>query len=271
MTGAGNDFILIDNRDGQYDHIKWAELAPKLCNRYFGVGGDGLLVLNSSHSVDFKLDYYNSDGSYGGMCGNGGRCASHYYMDMENFETSKFESLDYIYHASRINKSDILLKMKPVSFINIKDFINLFNLSIPIYFINTGAPHVVIFIDDLSEDIKKKINVYGINEIGRIIRYHEKFQPDGTNVDFLEIDDKGKVVMRTYERGVETETLACGTGAVACATVAHIIKKIPVPVEILTYSKNILRVSFKFNGSSFEEVELKGPALKVFEGIYKYK
>ena len=263
MTGAGNDFILIDNRDGQYDQIKWA--------RHFGVGGDGLLVLNSSQSLDFKLDYYNSDGSYGGMCGNGGRCAALYYMEKENTESSKFESLDYTYHASRINKVDILLKMKPISFINIKDFINLFNLSIPIYIIDTGAPHVVIFIDDLTEDIKKKISAYGINEIGRIIRYHEKFQPEGTNVDFIEIDDRGKVVMRTYERGVETETLACGTGAVACAVVAHLIKKIPVPVEILTYSKNILRVSFKLNRSSFEDVELKGPALKVFQGIYEYK
>ncbi len=270
MTGAGNDFILIDNRNGIYNAVSWVKFAPGICDRHFGVGADGLLVIESSKEVDFSLKYFNSDGSYGGMCGNGGRCAALFDMDDKTVSQCRFESLGYIYSSSRKNDVNISIKMKPVSIDNLDDSIDLFNNLIPINFIDTGAPHVVIFLDKLPAGFKKLIDDKGIFDLGKLIRGHTMFQPNGTNVDFVEIMDDKSVSMRTYERGVEAETLACGTGAVASACAAYVVKDIPPPIRIHTRSNNVLTVNFKIDGTTLRDVELTGPAEKVFTGRYEY-
>lgn len=271
MTGAGNDFILFDNRKGLYNAVSWDRLAPEICDRHFGVGADGLLVVEAGKDVDFSLKYFNSDGSCGGMCGNGGRCAAYFFMSEKSVPHCNFVSLGYAYSCNRHDDLNISIKMKSVSIDNIKYNIDIYNNQIPIYFIDTGAPHAVIFIDDLPADSKQSILESGIAELGRIIRNHTMFHPDGTNVDFITIIDDHMVSMRTYERGVEAETLACGTGAVASACVEYLVNDFPPPIRIHTRSNHILTVNFKVEGTLIKDVVLIGPAEKVFVGSYEFE
>ena len=266
MTGAGNDFILIDNREGKYNTVSWVKFAPAICDRHFGIGADGLLIIESDKVVDFSLKYYNSDGSSGGMCGNGGRCAALFYMDLIKINRCNFDALGHIYSASISEDVNVSIKMKPVSIYNIGDTLNLFENLIPINFFDTGAPHVVIFMDKLPPGFAKLVDDKGIHELGKFIRNHTKFQPDGTNVDFIQVLEDKSVYMRTYERGVEGETLACGTGSVASACAVHLVKNISPPIKILTRSKKTLIVNFKVEGKVIKDIELTGPAEKVFTG-----
>jgi len=271
MTGAGNDFILIDNRKGSYNGISWGKLAPEICDRHFGVGADGLLVIGAGKEADFSLKYYNSDGSYGGMCGNGGRCAAHFYMSEHSVRQCKFESLGHIYSSGRQDEFNISIKMKSVSIDNIKRNINLYDNQVSLYFVDTGAPHAVIFIDDLPASLRQMLNETGIAGLGRTIRNHGMFQPSGTNVDFIKITGDRTVDMRTYERGVEAETLACGTGAIASACVECCVNDILPPMKVHTRSNQILTVNFKVDGTLLKDVELTGPAEEVFTGRYDYE
>jgi len=263
MTGAGNDFILIDLFDKEIS-INWSQIAPMLCNRRYGIGADGLLVISPSKKADFIMNYFNADGSYGGMCGNGGRCAALYYFKKFSQTETKFEALDYIYSASTI-EAKIRLKMKnPTGFYTSKLTID--NEIIPYSFIDTGTAHVVIFQDEISNELNKKIQSDKFNYIGAQIRNNERFAPGGTNVNFIRIIDNHKISMRTYERGVEEETLACGTGAVASAIVTTIVKQYNPPITVLTRSNESLDVAFQEREGSITEVTLSGPAKEVFRG-----
>jgi len=268
MTGAGNDFILIDNRSGLYS-INWEGLAPELCDRRYGVGADGLLIVENSSKADFEMKYYNSDGSYGGMCGNGGRCIAKFMMDIFNKRKINFEALGYIYSADRLG-NDIYLKMKPPKIINHNMLINIDEDKVEIFIVDTGAPHAVIFLDDVSQNLNSKIKLKGILSIGSFIRNHDILKPTGTNVNFAVLNQDRSISMRTYERGVENETLACGTGAIACAIAASIKKDVESPVIIKTQSGEILTVKFSRIDAEFNNVELIGSAKEVFTGIYKY-
>jgi diaminopimelate epimerase len=267
MTGAGNDFILVDNRTEKYT-LPWSLIASRMCDRRFGIGADGLLIIEPSREASFRMAYFNADGSYGGMCGNGGRCAASFIMQDLNLDTVQFEALDYMYQA-RQDLHGIRLKMKPpTDFTDYPDF-EAFGRKIPCYSIDTGAPHVVVFVEDLDDVTKSMLNGDDFCKLGLAIRSHARFEPNGTNVDFVEKLGTNLISMRTYERGIEAETLACGTGAVACALVSSIVRGLVSPVEILTRSNEILTVNFQLQHECLDNVELSGSARMVFTGMYK--
>ena len=263
MTGAGNDFILVDLFDKEINP-NWSQIAPVLCNRRYGIGADGLLVISRSKKADFIMNYFNADGSYGGMCGNGGRCAALYYFKKFSRTETKFEALDYIYHAKTID-GNIKLQMKEATRFY-SNTLTADNEVIPYSFIDTGTAHVVIFLDEVSTEFNKKIQSDKFNYIGAQIRNNKHFAPGGTNVNFVLVIDDHKISMRTYERGVEEETLACGTGAVASAIVTSKVKQFKPPITVLTRSNELLDVTFQEREGSITDVNLTGPAKEVFQG-----
>jgi diaminopimelate epimerase len=245
--GTGNDFILLDNRDGSI-HLSKNEIA-KLCNRHFGIGADGLMLLEQADGYDFKMVYYNSDGGESTMCGNGGRClvafAHHLGIILTN---AHFIAIDGPHKATIDADGLISLHMKSVPDMTIAhDHIIL----------NTGSPHYVKFVNNVSA-----VNV--VHE-GRRIRNQAEFQPDGINVNFVQLHN-GKLLVRTYERGVEDETLSCGTGVTAAAIAATARFEGIFSTDIETPGGN-LQVSFtKDSGTTAGNVVLKGPASFVFKG-----
>jgi len=247
--GAGNDFILIDNRDNQYDDLDM-ELIKYLCHRNFGIGADGLIMLGVDPESDFSMQYFNADGKEAEMCGNGARCIIGFASQLGIIEDeTHFTARDGI-HKGQVMGNDVYqIKMIDVKGISKTD---------DYYFLNTGVPHVVVLTDQIS-----KVKTL---ELGSMIRNSEEFAPRGTNVNFVQID-KDKIILRTYERGVENETLACGTGAVASAIVASFEsggKQTSFDCMVLGGK---LRVSFETYGSdTYKNIILEGPARCVFEG-----
>ncbi len=266
MSGAGNDFVLIDNRKREM-RIDWPAVTPAICDRRYGIGADGLLVIEPSDKADFTMLYFNADGSFGGMCGNGGRCAALFMSGALGKPQVRFEALNHIYQA-RTSGSTVVLSMKDPYDIRLDRSLSLDAITLNYHFVNTGAPHVVVYRESLPQSILDGLESGGVSEIGRRIRHHVDFQPEGANVDFITVTGDGTVSMRTYERGVEAETLACGTGAVACSVVAALTRNLPSPVSVRTSSNEILCVHFKREGSRLTDVSLQGPAVIVFEGTY---
>ncbi len=246
--GTGNDFIMVDNRSLFFPK-KDVQLIEKLCNRRFGIGADGLILLEPSENQDFKMVYYNADGNEGSMCGNGGRCLVAFAKQLGIIEEeTTFDAVDGLHFASIKNKI-VSLKM-----IDVNNIIEEKTHS----FLNTGSPHHVKFCNAVSE-----VNV---KEEGAKIRYGSPYLKEGTNVNFVEIINDDTFKVRTYERGVEDETLACGTGVTAVAIAAHKTQKtIKNSINIEVLGGN-LEVSFQNEGSNYTNVFLKGPAKFVFEG-----
>jgi diaminopimelate epimerase len=249
--GTGNDFILIDNRGGNLDLNK--EQIAHLCHRQFGIGADGLITISDRPDFDFQMKYYNSDGGEGTMCGNGGRCITAFAGTRGVFnKKAKFYTIDGEHQAEILSVSGneffISLKMSDV------DHIQKFNDG---FFLNTGSPHFVKFVSD-----NNNIDVY---KEGKQLRWDERFQPEGTNVNFVEIR-KENLIVRSFERGVENITLSCGTGVTASALVAStIIEEARSFFDIQTYGGK-LTVRFNPANSGFNNIWLEGPAVKVFEG-----
>jgi diaminopimelate epimerase len=256
MTGAGNDFILIDNRDNQYK-LDWVSIAPKLTDRRYGIGADGLLLIENSHNADFKMKYFNSDGSYGGMCGNGGRCSAFFAMRLLNKAEIKFEALNHIYHAKLLDDKVLLQMMDPHSLELDKLLTDIETMQILYHFIDTGAPHVVIF---------NSIGNLDVTEFGKKIRYHQNFYPAGVNVNFVTINRDLSISIRTYERGVEAETFACGTGSIASAIIYSIKNNVEPPIDVHTKSNEILTVNFNRMENKITNTTLIGSAIKVYSG-----
>ncbi len=248
--GAGNDFIIIDNRNGKFDYQN-TTLISFLCHRRFGIGADGLMLLENDPEYSFKMRYYNSDGKEASMCGNGGRCISAYAAETGVITYADhfiFNAVDGIHEASYKNGM-VELKMQDVNSINIKE---------NAYFLNTGSPHHVTFVKDLAA-----LNVF---EEGKAIRYSNEYKAEGTNVNFVNILANNEIHVRTYERGVEDETLACGTGAVASAICTAIQLNEGNDFKIKVEGGD-LRVSFdRVNNNHFTNIFLEGPATFVFEG-----
>ena len=263
MTGAGNDFILIDNRTHKLT-LEWEKIAPKLCDRRFGVGADGILILTESRMANVKMDYYNADGSFGGMCGNGGRCVAHYVMACQISDEISIEALDYVYKASREGEK-IRLHMKEPSDWKPNIQLEVGNENIRCHFVNTGSPHVVVFTTDLSRG-DESYERSDVLKLGSSIRTHSYFSPDGTNVNFVYDHDTSSPMMRTFERGVEGETLACGTGAVASAIAMHRIHNYPLPIAIKTRGGETLLVDFEKKRETISKVSLTGSARLSFRG-----
>ncbi|MCO5261168.1 MAG: diaminopimelate epimerase [Crocinitomicaceae bacterium] len=246
--GAGNDFIMLDNRDGQYDALTLSQI-QFLCDRRFGIGADGLIKINTHPTLDFEADYYNADGSKS-FCGNGGRCAVSFSNQLGIPVTNtSFLGYDGKHNAQLIG-SDIHLQMSDVQ--NIKQFGN-------DYEINTGSPHYVRFLNS--------INDFDIFSFGQSIRYNETYKNEGINVNVVEIIGNDHLFVRTYERGVENETLACGTGVTACALAyASKFNKIgDNHIQIKVMGGN-LSVRFHYDGTHFTSIWLIGPGTFVFEG-----
>ncbi|MFH0990214.1 MAG: diaminopimelate epimerase [bacterium] len=267
MSGAGNDFIVIDNRESLVR--QHGKVARKLCDRKWGIGADGLLLLENSKIADFRMRYYNADGSYGGMCGNGGRCISLFAFEEGIVKKAhRFEALGHIYRAI-VSRNEVSLVMKNPSNI-------CFDLEIPFnkkrikaVFLNTGSPHVVVVVSNLKRTMS--IENVDVLDIGRSIRNMKSLFKEGTNVNFIERKKDGTVHMRTYERGVEDETLACGTGSIACAITAAQEWELNTPIKIVTRSRKILTIDYDAVGKEIKNVILRGPALTVFKGVINVK
>jgi diaminopimelate epimerase len=265
MSGAGNDFILIDNLNGRYA-LDWSQIAPKLCDRRNGIGADGLLIIERSTKADFKMNYFNADGTYGGMCGNGGRCSALFISNLFSHKKVSFEALEYVYHAAQLDNTNVMLRMKDVISFELNKMLQIDETILPVHFIDTGSPHVVLYINDLPSNIQSEVKTDGIIRLGRLIRNHRQFKPHGVNVNFVEIADNKNISMRTYERGVEDETYACGTGAIASSIVSFVRKGINHPVNVKTHSNELLIVDFIEAEGRFKEVTLTGAAISTFEG-----
>lgn len=245
--GAGNDFIIIDNRHNLYD------LPPKivehLCDRKFGIGADGLMLLENNPDYDFRMRYFNSDGKEASMCGNGGRCIVAFAHHLGIFSLStRFIASDGEHEAS-VTPSGVRLKMCNVDHVQVAD---------EFFFLNTGSPHYVRIVENAF-----RTDVF---EEGRKIRYAQEFQPEGTNVNFITIMPQ-HILVSTYERGVEAETLACGTGCVASALSAGILNKDIQNTYHIKTKGGDLKVSFKRQAENrFTDIWLEGPAVFVFQG-----
>ena len=265
MTGTGNDFILMDNRRAQIPPELMSEFARAVCCRRRSVGADGLILLSPSDrvdskfgKVDFRWDFYNADGSSAEMCGNGGRCAARYAVRIGLAGPEMV--FDTIAGPIRAWVDGIIVKLemsKPQdAYENLG--LNVGGEMMVMDGVNTGVPHAVIPVDDLA--------AADVNGIGRTVRFHEHFQPAGTNVNFITAQN-GRLKVRTYERGVEGETLACGTGVVASALVAGRRGWLKSPVKVDVASGEELTVYFDQDQDNSGEVFLKGAANVVYEGV----
>jgi diaminopimelate epimerase len=246
--GTGNDFIIIDNRDAVFpkDDKEWIE---KICNRRFGIGADGLMLVENSDISDFKMIYYNSDGKIGSMCGNGGRCIVAFAHNLGIFKNkTTFEAIGKMYHAI-IKNSTVSLEMNDVE--DIKS-------NLDHYFLDTGSPHHVTF--------ENNVDTLDVYQQGKKIRYGSPYFEKGTNVNFVEQIDNNTFKVRTYERGVENETLSCGTGVTAVAIASHLSKRSNSNMIKLQTMGGNLHVSFDVKNSIYKNIILKGPATFVFKG-----
>lgn len=251
--GTGNDFVMIDNRNNHFPK-KDITLIKTLCDRRFGVGADGLILLENSDKHDFKMVYFNADGNEGTMCGNGGRCLVAFANQLNVIDKkATFDAIDGLHNAT-FNNGIVSLQMIDVTKIeNHKSYL----------FLDTGSPHHVEFVSDISKvDVKK---------IGKKIRYGAPYFEKGTNVNFTEVISENKIKVRTYERGVEDETLSCGTGVTAAVIASNILEKTTknsVNIDVLGGN---LAVSFKKENDMFKNIFLTGSATFVFEGVFKIK
>jgi len=256
MTGGGNDFILIDNREGKIDVATLRPSVPRICRRKLSVGADGLIVLENSDKANFRWHFFNADGSEAEMCGNGGRCAARlaHYLGIAPADLS-FETAAGIIQA-QVKGTVVKLTLPPPTDIRLGITLPIGEEEISVDFINTGVPHSVIFAPELTE-----VDVVGL---GRQIRYHQAFQPAGTNVDFVRVENSA-VEIRTYERGVEDETLACGTGAVAAAVIAGLRGLVTSPTTVIPRSGEALTIYYK-GEQKIMEVSLEGEVRMIYRG-----
>ena len=258
MHGSGNDFILVDNRSMAVPLEKGSEAARKLCRLKFGIGADGLILIAESKNADFKWYFFNADGSEAEMCGNGGRCVARFALEAGICGTPlTFETMAGIIHAE-VNGKKVKLELPAPEIVETSKTIAVREQNITGTYLNTGVPHFVRFVTDVQA-----VPVY---EMGRLIRHHEAFHPQGTNCNFVEVRDKNAVVVRTYERGVEDETLACGTGAVASAIACALHHRCIPPVTVETWGGEQLKIYFDLTGDGVKDVFLEGEAIIVYSG-----
>ena len=259
MNGAGNDFVIIDNRT-QKVKLDAAQVI-RLCHRQRGVGADGVMLLIpcASGRADWAWDFYNSDGTAADMCGNGARCFARFVQKLTGatngftFETGA-GIISTAFHGDRVTVSltkphDLKLEQK----------VNLSVGTQPIHSLNTGVPHAVWFVPDADQAM--------VQPLGQEIRQHAHFAPKGTNVNFVQLLGPGSIRVRTYERGVEGETLACGTGVTAAALISARLHQFTSPVKVQVQGGDLLEVSFEQTAGEFTNVRLTGPADFVFEGM----
>ena len=274
MSGAGNDFIVIDSNKNP-DFLLDTGIITKLCDRRNGIGADGVIAISDLDNYDFKMDYYNSDGSTKTLCGNGARCAIKFAQSSNRLKNGKasFVANQDIYSGEVLGSEEVKFNLNTPAGISNNLKVDAAGQEINYFFANTGSPHVVIEIGEIlrePSDINSfytDINDVPVFNIGKEIRYHKNFLPGGTNVNFIKILDK-KILIRTYERGVEDETLACGTGSVASAIIASLFFNIEPPVTLLTRGGNELVVNFKVERNNILNLSLSGPAKIIYNGNF---
>jgi diaminopimelate epimerase len=246
--GTGNDFVMIDNRQDNFDKTN-TECIAHLCDRRFGIGADGLILLENDNLVDFKMVYFNADGNESSMCGNGGRCITHFANFLGIIETEAiFMAIDGPHHTKIIG-DNIHLQMQDVSEIeNSENFI----------FLNTGSPHHIEIVNNIN-DVNVKLE-------GSRIRYSNLYKGEGSNINFVEQLDTDNFKVRTYERGVEDETLSCGTGVTAVALAMNYLGKTEKKILNINTKGGDLSVSFNVTGDLYHDIWLIGAATKVYKG-----
>ncbi|HET8761360.1 MAG TPA: diaminopimelate epimerase [Nitrospiria bacterium] len=258
MSGSGNDFILIDNRKEIVPRRKMRAFVKSVCRRGLSVGADGVIFIQPSRRADFRWHYFNSDGGEAEMCGNGSRCAAR-FATLKKIAPKQmtFETLAGIIHAD-VGAKGVTVTLPLPHDLRLNVTVEVGGKSYDAHFLNTGVPHTVLFLDDVED-----VDVQGL---GRAIRFHPLFAPTGTNANFVRIDGPRHLTIRTYERGVEAETLACGTGSVAAAVLAGLLGKVSPPVTLTTRGGPPLIVGFELEGHAIRRVELTGEARLVYEG-----
>lgn len=274
MTAAGNDFVLIDMlKNPSLDFA--SNLIKNLCDRRFGIGADGVLVISESEKSDYLLQYFNSDGSSGSLCANGSRASALYYYESVGKVKPDvhFEFNGDIYLAQILEENSIKLKLKKPHHSKLNFKIMCGGQLVNASFINTGSPQVVINIKDMfvNENPNKgkytSLDEVPVYELGRELRYAKEFRPEGTNVNFIEtLGDSIKI--RSYERGVEEETFACGTGIVAAALVSAVNDNFQPPIKLYSKAGNEFKVDFVIDNQSIKELFLQGTAKNVYTGVY---
>jgi len=258
MSGSGNDFVLIDNRDRSLTVGNITKFVRNVCERKVSVGADGLIIIENSQRADFRWRFFNADGSEVDMCGNGARCAARFaYIRGIAKERMSFETGAGIIDAEVIGDT-VKIKLTEPHSMKANILVMIEGKPVEVNFVNTGVPHVVLFVPGLDR--------YDVLNTGRKIRYHKAFQPEGTNANFMEVIDRHTIRIRTYERGVEDETLACGTGAVASALISFSQGLVESPVDVNVKSGETLKIYFRKTGHGFEDIYLEGKANVVYEG-----
>lgn len=265
MSGTGNDFIIIDHREPFIRPEDQSDFARLVCRRKFSVGADGLILIENSETADFCWQFYNGDGSRAEMCGNGARCAARFAFEKGIApEAMRFETTAGEIEAFMLGET-VKIRLTAPEDLRL-------NISLPVgrveqilHFINTGVPHTVILVNDAG--------MVPVADWGREIRFHEKFQPAGTNANFVQVLPSDTLMVRTYERGVEGETMACGTGAVASALVASLLEQAKPPVTVITSGGEQLTIHFSLTGEGNDKhldlaagIFLEGPAHVIYEG-----
>ena len=260
MSGTGNDFVLIDHRKPRIAPEVMAEFARLVCRRRFSVGADGLIFIEESDKADFRWRFYNGDGSEAEMCGNGARCAARFaYMHGIAPARMRFETVAGIIEA-KVSDVNVSLLMTEPRDVRLNREIELDDGRVlTVHSVDTGVPHAVVFVDEYDQ-----VNICAD---GGKIRFHSEFMPAGTNVNFVRVREDGSLKVRTYERGVENETLACGTGATAAALTAAWLDMASSPVDIVTSGGDRLTIAFELqDGPAATSVYLKGAANVIYSG-----
>ena len=268
MSGTGNDFIIIDHRDPVIVAEDQSEFARIVCRRKFSVGADGLILIEKSATSDFCWQFYNGDGSRAEMCGNGARCAARFAFEKNiapatmRFETKAGEIEAFVLGEAG---ESVKIRLTAPEDLRLNMPLTVGSVEKNLHFINTGVPHTVVLVNDAGD--------VPVSEWGREIRYHENFQPAGTNANFAQVVSGNTLKVRTYERGVEGETMACGTGAVASALVLALLEQAKPPVTVITSGGEELTIHFSIKGEENNRqldldggIFLEGPARIIYEG-----
>ena len=269
LSGTGNDFIIIDHRESFISKEDQPEFARLVCRRRFSVGADGLILIENSKTADFRWQFYNGDGSRAEMCGNGARCAARFAYEKNIAHAAmRFETDAGEIEAFVLNKSggSIKIRLTGPEELRLNIPLTIGNVEHNLHFINTGVPHSVVLVNDAGS--------VPVANWGREIRFHETFQPAGTNANFTQVLPGDTLMVRTYERGVEGETMACGTGAVASALIAALLDQAKPPVTVITSGGEQLTIHFSITGEGSERhldleagIFLEGPAHSIYEGV----
>ena len=283
MNGAGNDFVMLDNRDGSLALDKPS--IARLCDRHRGVGADGLLVVEpAQNGADFRMRYYNSDGGEAEMCGNGARCFARFARRISGGTGDvSFETMAGVIRAKMLG-DNVRIQMSEPHSLALRETLRAGTAKLVVHSLNTGVPHAVVFVGDCtkpsgrrstSDDspagtllhvLREDLDSVDVRALGRALRFHPHFEPKGTNVNFVTQTGPNAIAIRTYERGVEDETLACGTGMVACALIFHEVSGASSPVQVKVRGGDTLEIAWEKDADTWTNVTLTGPADFTFDG-----